>query len=128
MYFQPFMPPVIPNALFSPPSKATETNTGVVGYLPVPFTLPSEKKKKSRFTDRASPAFLFLYIYNSTTFDFTGRGIGPIVVYRIVSIASHIDTRRRGRAGAIGYDTPHHRGVISRSDDYSFSIVGVTPP
>lgn len=95
-----------PFPLLSP--KAMETNTEAVGYLPVPFFVTPQK---NCFPDFASPPisclpfffpFLFFY-YNSTTFGCTGQGIGPIAVHRTVSIASRIDTRRRGRAGAIGY-------------------------
>jgi hypothetical protein len=70
--------------------------------------------------------FFFLDFYHSTMFGCTSRATGPIAVHRTVSIVPRIDTRRRGRAGVIGYvdtRTPlpfllrfHHHGVISRPD------------
>jgi hypothetical protein len=86
---------MLPNALLPPPQSHGNQYRGC-GVLTCPIFLVASES----LTHHQSPAFFC----NSTTFGCTGRGIGPIVVHRTVSIASRIDTKRHGRAGVIGYD------------------------
>ena len=61
--FSALYAPVIPNALFSPPQSYGNQYRGC-GVLTYSLHVAISKyKKKSRFTDRASPAFLFFFLY-----------------------------------------------------------------
>jgi hypothetical protein len=75
------------------------TSTEAVGYIPVPFLSASERAGCPDF--RIAQRCGFCY---STTFASTGRGIGPIATRPTASTAPRTDTRRRGRANAIGYE------------------------
>lgn len=109
-YFLPVTPVITQLTPSSPlpPSapKATEINTEVAGYLPVPFLLLRKELFFLTSHHHQISCLFFFYMYNSTTLCCTRQGTGPIAVHRTVSIVSRIDTRRRGRAGAIGYDPP----------------------
>jgi len=78
-----------------------ETSTEVAGYIVLFFCLIQEERTRVFLTWPIADCRLLLC--NSTTFVSIGRAIGPTVARQTVCTAWRTDTRRRGRASAVGY-------------------------